>query len=801
MNSNRSLGHGIPTGIATSILRFDWLIVAIVVVLTVLAIYQLSKASFGNSLLEVFMEDLSRYREYVQATESMGGDSGDLIYVAAHVGSELFTPQKLTALRRASRELESLPEVIRAYSYVDVPRLVTLDRLNAREMIARIVARQQLLDGKVPTKETSVQLNWPRSTAQQKRINLVELRQELLDDPTVAGTLLSRDGEKWGIILSLSSGRDLTISQQIHLRERIVNVIEKNGLGDSGVHLAGLVVSQGWLFSEMYRGLLVICPLVLLAMSTTVFLIFRQIAAAAIATLIAVLATIWALAFTMVVFGEINMVVIAAAPPLIIVISTSDYIHLTSAFRMELALGQSRNDALISVICNVGGAFVLTSVTTMIGFAALATVPVPATRHFAVASAVGVAAAFLLQSLGPIAFRRMRLPRPPAMGRANRIATRLLGGILTMCRLVSTRHPRLVILASVCLIALATLGIFGKRFSADFPLRFPEGHPLRSSSNFFNQHFSGSSNVELMFRMPENRSVDPFLLSTMAVVEERLLAIPEVCAVDSVLKPIRALNRVVDFETADGLPPSVVSVDSSLRFIESKDQQSIRTFISPQRNQLRVFVRIAPTDFMDVASLAKQMESVVREQLPADIVVSATGPFVIVGQTVERIIGSQLRGNWICVIAVTGVMALALGSLRIGILSQLPNLVPLAILVGILAVQSKRIDSDLLGLPMIALGIAVDDTIHFLHRYRLQLFAGESRSNAIESTLRYTGHAIIWSTLVLCVGLAPCALSNYLGVWMMGTLLVFTLACGLIADLLLVPAMIEIGLIRWREIE
>jgi len=747
------------------------------------------------------MDDLSEYRENLRIAEILGGDSDDLIYVGSRQAQDLFTPAKLDALRGASRALESLPEVKQAISFVDLPSASTKQRLSIGETAARAAARQQLLSGKVPTGNARSRLYWPISKQQQSQIEMEDLRSNLLHDNRVAGTLLSASGECWGIVLKLSSGREIPITRQIRLRDEIVDVIRDHDLGSEEIYTTGLIISQGWLFKEMFKGIYLIGPLVLLAISTTVYLIFRHAATVIIAMTIAILATVWAIGFTIFCFGEISMIVVAAAPPVIITISTSDFIHLTSTYRDELDAGHSIPDALEKTICEVGGACVLTSLTTMIGFASLATVPVPATRDFAIAAAVGVIAAFFLQTLGPIVYLRMQVHLSNVSDRLQKGMLAFFDSIVNACRFVSIRYPYWIMTASGVLITIVFISATEMRFSSDFPKRFPEGHSLRNSGHFFNQEFSGSSHIELLLRMVDQNATEPAVLQYLASIEKEIQEISDVRAVHSILTPLRSLGKMLRFQSEDALPPTQPAIDASVRLIELHDESAIRGFVSLDRKLLRVYVQVSPTDFMEVAAIAARIEAITDKLLPADGSIQArcTGTMTMVGRCIQRIIDSQLRGNWICLIAITIIMAMALQSWRISLLAQIPNLIPLSILVGLLVWSFESIDNELLGLPMIALGIAVDDTIHFLHRYRLQLAMGENRHDALESTFQFTGRAVVQSALILCVGLVPCALSEYLGVRMMGTMLVFTLACGLLADLLLIPALIETGVIRWKD--
>jgi predicted RND superfamily exporter protein len=143
-------------------------------------------------------------------------------------------------------------------------------------------------------------------------------------------------------------------------------------------------------------------------------------------------------------------------------------------------------------------------------------------------------------------------------------------------------------------------------------------------------------------------------------------------------------------------------------------------------------------------------------------------------------------------------MCIGLRSLRVGLWSMIPNLLPLFALGGYLGLFWDYVDSDVLAVSVIAIGIGVDDTIHFLMRLRLESRRQPDTAAAIEQTFRYSGRGIVITTVVLVLGFSVFATSDYLSMYMLGTLLPLTLVVALVADLFLVPALVALGAIRFR---
>jgi len=144
-------------------------------------------------------------------------------------------------------------------------------------------------------------------------------------------------------------------------------------------------------------------------------------------------------------------------------------------------------------------------------------------------------------------------------------------------------------------------------------------------------------------------------------------------------------------------------------------------------------------------------------------------------------------------------MIVALASLRSALWSVVPNVFPLLVLGGVLGGVFQYVDSDTLALGLLAIGIGVDDTIHFLVRYRLELPRSRSRQEALARTFAFAGRAIVMTTIILALGFFPFVMSDYYSTRIVGTLLPLCLVVALLADLLLVPALAQVGAFRFSS--
>jgi predicted RND superfamily exporter protein len=617
----------------------------------------------------------------------------------------------------------------------------------------------------------------------------------MMQDERTAGLLLSRDGTTQIMVVELISANDLQPRAQMLLKQEISDRVRKGGLGANGVYLAGMIVSQGWMYQEVAQALRVLFPIGLVVICLTVYTLFHRLSVVVMTALIGLTAIIWAIAAASVVFGKLS-VLVAAAPLVIMVISTSDVVHLATAYRNELANGLERIDALRKVMREVGGACLLTSVTTFVGFMSLMAIPAPSTRHLALAAAIGVAGALLLAiTLVPIAFSFLP-PLPVSRDeRLLEVSNSLIQSFVGTCRYLSITYswPIIVLCALLLVGSLASLTLM--HVDIDYAKRFRQNHPLRNGMEFFNEKLAGSTNIEVFVNAPSGSVLDPKYLSAIARFEEEIKLIPEVTASHSISMLFRLTDQILKFRTHDGLPENQVMAESCVKVYRDIDRERLTSMLTSDARQTRISIQLRVTGFLAITDVAHRVDEIAQRIFPDSMKVQTSGSYPIIGKIVRKMVRSQMLGLATCFVSISVIMALGLRSVRCAMLAQFPNMLPAALIIGFLACTLDIVDVDMLGLPTVALGLAVDDTIHFLHRYQIEWAKSNDAVAALDKTFAFTGQAILQTTMILCIGLLPFALGSFLTIWMLGTYLVVTLLLAVLADLLLLPAMIKVGII------
>jgi predicted RND superfamily exporter protein len=272
--------------------------------------------------------------------------------------------------------------------------------------------------------------------------------------------------------------------------------------------------------------------------------------------------------------------------------------------------------------------------------------------------------------------------------------------------------------------------------------------------------------------------------------------IPEVTAVHSIEMLFRLSDQILRFRTPDGLPKNLVMSEACVGVYRDLDEERLASMLTTDGQQTRVAIQLNVTGFLAITDVAEQIDQLAQESFPDSLEVETSGSYPIIGHVVRKMVRSQMIGLATCFLSISVIMAFGLRSIKNAIIAQFPNMLPAALILAFLALTLSIVDIDMLGLPTVALGLAVDDTIHFLHRYQIEFAKSNDRRQALEQTFNFTGQAILQTTMILCFGLLPFALGSFLTIWMLGTYLVITLLLAVLADLLLLPALINVGIIK-----
>ena len=771
------------------VLRRPASILMLIACLTAPAIWSLSQSEFAPSIVESFVDEQRDYVDAQRLERLFDANPDSLIWLASNEGDQLFTRTTLNAIRRAALALQSIPGVKRVIALPNQELPVPVSR-GVSGTAARIALNAQLKAGKVPERLPRPQLVLPRSG----RISDGSLQSAANRISRAGGpvsSLISRDGQSHVMLIELENAARMHPTDQIILTRTVIDVVRANGLGRNGVYCSGLIPLQAFAFDEIGFVLQWLLPVGGILISIAVMLVFRRVEVILVTLLIAAISVVWGIAAGILVFGKIS-VLMAAVPLMVLVISTADVIHLISSYTAERDGGATHQAAVRRTFLEVGGACVLTSITTFVGFASLVIVPSNTVRQFGLAAAAGVASALLLSVLlVPLFLDLLSKFGRPVVATAS--ASRMTKSITTVCFQIGTQRPRTTLIVFLILLAGCAVLTSQIRLDPDLSKRFSSGHPMALSTEFFQQQFGGVNTVEILLKGSPAELLSPTRLSQILEYSRTCESEYACGQVNSIAGVLSEFLKHIDYRNLQGLPESAVHARTCIETLRLAKPQIINSLISQDNGQLRILARIDATSYLTMLEISDQLAAEARRTFGDKIEIIQKGSAPLVGRAVRDIIRGHLQGFGFCFTTIFFLIAIGMRSLKLSWVSVIPNLTPLLFLGGLVAVFSEVADSDILGVATLGLGLAVDDTIHFLSRFRLELRGGQAVRHALQASMEHTGLAIIRTTLILSTGFLPFAFSSYSSISMLGTYLIAVLFSAVLADLILLPAIITLS--------
>lgn len=750
---------------------FQWvlghraLVLVLTVLITALAGWSASRAVVASSVGKLFLGESPEFHHWQEVGRTFANDE---VIVLGWAEDEPLSKASLDRLETASALLEAEPDVHR------VDSILTAQRMES--------------DGGTLRVESFVEL------ARDDPSRAPALLREMIDDPVIGGLLVSRSGGHLTLSIELTVDEDRAAESVPGLIEHYYDLMAQAGYDRSAIKGAGLQVQFAAVIAQTNVVLMQIFPLVIVGLLLTVWLMFRRLWPAAISTFLALLGVTWTMGFAVALDRHIN-VLFAIVPAVIMIVAFSDIVHLCSAYLLELGKGKGKDEAILASAEDVGRACLFTSLTTFVGFISLALIPTPVFRHLGVVLGCGVAIALLqAMTLGPLLFSLLPEPKPLREGATGQVHD-VLDRFLLWSERVSTGRPRTVIAGFAVLTIAALVGVTMLEVETDFADRLNADHPVRVDQEWFAEHFDGTHVVDVYLTAPARDGLlEAAAWDGQVQLQAQLEALPGVDQVASLVPMMKTAHGVLAPDSDDVVPRGRAALAQYLLLFETGGGQDLERILDFDRQRTRVAMRLTDGGVRAIATAGNDARTAAQEIFGDTVEARPTGMSYLMGDWLDEILTGQRNSLIASFILIALMMTIALRNVRVGLGSMLPNLLPLLCFGGFLGLFWDSVDSDGIIVAILAIGIGVDDTIHFLVRYRIERDRNADRQEAISRTFSFAGRAIVMTTAILVVGFLPFAWCDYLSLRMLGWFLPMALIVAMLADLWLVPAMLTAGL-------
>lgn len=727
------------------------------------------RLGFDPSTEKVFPEGHPAVQNYEAFRETFGADESVFLAFEVPAGQTVFEGQALALARRLAREASALEGVERSIALADLP-ILTLTPLGPA-----------LVPG------------LPEDPGQATPEQLQRWRQNIEGAPMIEGTLVSKDRRSTSVVVRLErfppgvAGAELN-AQVVGGLEDVVRRAQQ-AHPEVRFFVAGSPMIKHRIMETIQHDLVTFTPPLLLIALVMAGFLLRSLRGPFLVVGVLLLANDLTLG-TMGLLGLPLDPMTTLVPTLILVIGVADSLHLLVEQRAQArALGPQATGAE-TILAAAKHTFVpclLTTATTMIGFGSLFTSNIPPISRFGVAAAMGAAAAFAATFLLIPAVSAL-LPAPQAasgvQARAEGLADRILS------------RPRLFLCGSFVFCGLLSLGWLQVRAETDFLAFFPHDDPLNQAVDEIQERFSGVAPCEVLIEGPVGCSRDPRVLRAVYALERELEGHELVDFAFSAADVVAQANRLLSGgeasvpETQEGLD-RVEGVLKQLAGGALQTKQFIGTPPGEEREWLRISVRARSAGSKKFKVLADWIRGELSDRHLQGVGVRAipTGTSVVFGESADAIVQGQIESFLFAFLAITAVMIVVLRSVRLGLVSAIPNLAPIACLLGTMGYLDIAFNSFSSMVGSIALGIAVDDTIHILVGFRRASETHPLRE-AVRETLAREGTALFSTSAVLFCGFGVLTLGTFGPTREFGLLTAVAIAVALLADLMILPGLL-----------
>jgi hydrophobe/amphiphile efflux-3 (HAE3) family protein len=711
---------------------------------------------------------------YDRFREQFGRD--EMIVIAIQP-PEIFDPGFLSTLQNLHEELEEQVPYIE-----DITSMVNArnTRVEEDELIV-----EDLLE------------HWPETEAE-----LAALKERVMSNHLYKNLLISEDGTFTTITiqpLSYSPAaaengeqRPLNDAENSEMVFAVQEILKKYEAEDVHISLAGSPVVIHFLMQSMVKDMQTFMRLALLTIVIVLFVMFRRISGVLLPLVIVMLSLLSTLGL-MAAFGAAIKSPTQILPSFLLAVGVGTSVHILALFFRRLDRSGNKEEAIVYAMGHSGLAVVMTNVTTASGLFSFANADVAPIADLGVFAAIGVLLAFLytlvllpaLLSLFPIKAKAVKTQQQ------HTVMDRLLAGIGNL----ATAHPYSILTVAAMMAILAIVSMFSLHFSHHTLEWFPEDNYIRTATESIDEVMRGTLTLEVVIDTgEENGLYDPDLMNRLeqaAIDIEQMeyedLFIGKAWSITSILKETnRALheNRPEFYR----IPQDRQLIAQELLLFEMSGSDNLEDVVDNQFSMARLTMKVPFKDAYKYSLFLPTLRAYFDTHFP-DVKVEFTGMMMLLVQVFSNSIRTMAKSYITALIVITILMVILIGKLRIGLVSMIPNLFPILLMLGMIGWMSFPLDLFTMMIASIAIGLAVDDTIHFMHNFRRYYEHTGDPKAAVHQTLQTTGRAMLVTSVVLSLGFFIYSFATMNNIINFGLLTSFAIVMALVADYFMTPAL------------
>jgi predicted RND superfamily exporter protein len=754
--------------IATYIIRYRFMWVALVLVSTVFMAFEASKIELSYNFARILPSNDPVEKEYQDFRKLFGEDGS--VMVIGWQDPELFNIDKFRDWYKLSEEIKASAGIKSVLSLANVYKVVRNDSLTRFDFAP--VIRQM-----------------PETQAEAD-----SLKKEIINLPIYEGLVINTKTNATLIVVTfndkeLNSKRRLTIVDDIEQMAETFATKYNTDLHYSGMPYIR-TVNMKKISGEMqlFMGLAVFVTLLIL------WAFFRSLRL----TLLSIVVVLIGVVFSVGILHLFNYKITALTgliPPLLIVIGVPNCVFLINKYQSELISHNNKDEALMQMIRQIGLSTFLANMTTAIGFGVFYFTNSSLLVEFGIVAAISVMVTYVLcLLLLPITLHYMSTPKARHL---KHLEGRWAIGFLRKIDYLVHNRRKEIYMAMVVMIIVSVFGMQKIKTIGYVVDDLPKKDVVYTDLRFFEKNFNGVLPFEVMINTKQPNGVfgdQAEALYKIKAFQNEMAKFPEFSKPLSIVEASRFLYQAYRGGDAKYFAlPGVLELNKLTNYVQGQQgaAKQLNSFLNEDKSVTRVSFQMADVGSERIKELMNQIRPKVDSIFsPEKYKVSLTGHSLVFLKSNDYLLSNLYESLLIAIVLIAIVGMVLFRSIPIILLSKLPCLIPLALTAGIMGYFDIYFKPTTILIFSITFGIASDGTVYFLTRYREELMNGLSPSNAVTKSIFGTGLSMIYTAVILFCGFSIFAASSFGGTAAMGVMVSITLLVAMCTNLILLPALL-----------
>ena len=614
------------------------------------------------------------------------------------------------------------------------------------------------------------------------------IRGKALDNRLIKGNLISDDSTAALFFIRPKSSLTSDRTFDARLVKNVEQVFTEKSpeFADIDCHIAGWLVTDVNLSTYMEKDMLCFMPLTYLLLVILIGLALKNCWSVFLSILNVSICLIWTLATLNLIGGAMSPIT-SILPPLIMALVVSDSIHIFVEFLKHDRTSGNLPEVILQTLKTLAVPCFLTSITTAIGFASLGISDIPPIRHFGFAASLGMICEFLLSmTIIPLGIYFLRnktsLHKPSILSKSS------LHSFLNKFSIWVQTYRLIFAFSALAIIVISLFGISKLTVETNLLEYFKKKSPVYQDSQFIDDRLGGVSTLEISFQAKNPDAIlEPDNLNKIERVANFLEQQAIVSKTTSINDFLKEMNKAFhnDDRSSYMLPESKALAAQYLLLYDGDD---IENFIDENRQWTTLSARITAHNSKIIDRHIKKLREFLGSEIKSsDLDIKITGKTLLANRLVKGIVDSQVQSLAVAFMLIFALLFFIFRSVFLGFISIIPNALPILFNLGLMGFAGIPLNSATAIISAVALGIAVDDTIHFIHQYQREKSLNLSVKEAIHQTIIIKGAPIITTSLILMGGFGILLFGSFVPTIQFGFLSALIMLFALLCDLIILP--------------